>query len=119
VKSAGCAQCGNSAAAGHRYPAVGCVGAGERIRTELAKGFAVQLERAGKERVIMTTRATDAVEEHVDLVDQRFEQRACGHFDVRQQRTERRTVGDAELGREARDGLLTANAAVLQDSGLI
>jgi hypothetical protein len=91
----------------------------ERFRADLAQRLTVHLQRPGQHLMIVATGATHAVKEMVDLVDQRFEQRPGGGFNVREQRAQGGILSFTVTGGKGDDRLLAANAAVLQNARLV
>jgi hypothetical protein len=91
----------------------------ERLGPDLPQCFAVHVEGAGQHRVIMAARATHAVQQVIDLVDEGLEQWASGCFDMRQERAQGRILGLAQAGCERHYRLLATATALLKDAGLI
>jgi len=79
----------------------------------------MKFERAGEQRVVVPAGAAHAMQEMIDFVDQRFEQRTRINFDVGQKSARRRRGRQPTARRKRRDDLLALIAAVLQDVHLI
>jgi hypothetical protein len=89
----------------HRNATVGSVGVAEGVRAQLPQRLLVKLERATQQGVIVPAGAANPVQQMVDFVDQRFEERTSISFDMREQSTNGHRLSETERCGKAADGL--------------
>ena len=85
----------------------------------MAQRFAVQFERPRKQRVIVPAGAAHSVQQVIDFVHERLEQRTSRCFDVREQRAQRGGFRETNARREGADDLFAVGATVLQNVRLV
>jgi hypothetical protein len=69
--------------------------------------------------MVLTAGPTNAVQEMIDLVDQRFQQRTRVFFNAGQQGPQRDRRRLAAINRETGNGLLAMAAALVENLGLV